>query len=371
MRLTDLQIKKLHAPTQGQKTYFDEGMPGFGLRVSQGGARSFVVVYGKKRQLKTIGRYPDVGLADARRAAKKLLGDLATLPLDTPELPTVQFETARTKFLADTATRTKESTSGEYRRLLEKYFTYEKKVREITRADIMKSVDAIEGAPSERHHAFVAIRTMMNWCVKRGLLDVSPVPRLSFQSQARTRVLSDAELKAVWERAEAFGYPYGTVVQLLILTGQRRGEIVGLRRTWVADQEIFYPAGFTKNKYEHRLPIGARTGKILDAVPGEDDHYFQSEKVEETIFNSWSKSKVAFDKPLQIAPYTLHDLRRTYSSNLARLGVPIHVTEKLLNHVSGTISGVAAVYNRHTYQPEMREAVTAYEQFIGTIVDAK
>ena len=79
-------------------------------------------------------------------------------------------------------------------------------------------------------------------------------------------------------------------------------------------------------------------------------------------FNGWPKAKRQFDKPLKITPYTLHDLRRTYSSNLARLGVPIHVTEKLLNHVSGTLSGIAAVYNRHTYLPEMREAVTELER---------
>ena len=87
-------------------------------------------------------------------------------------------------------------------------------------------------------------------------------------------------------------------------------------------------------------------------------------------FRGWSKSKREFDALISITGYTLHDLRRTYSSNLARLGVPIHVTERLLNHISGTVSGVAAVYNRYTYADEMREASTAYETHLAKLIDS-
>jgi integrase len=369
MRLTDLQIKKLLAPSKGQKTHFDEGMPGFGIRISQGGSKSFVVVYGLRRRLKTIGRYPDIALADARKVAKKLLGDAAELPSDSPSLPITPYETARERFLVDTETRTKANTVKTYRRLLEKYFRYDKKLRDITRAEVMASVDAIKHAHSERHHAFVAIRTMMNWCVKRGLLDYSPVPRLAFPVSARTRFLSDDELKVVWNRAGEFGDPYGTIVKLLILTGQRKNEIGAIRKVWMHDDEIHYPAGFTKNKRPHQIPLGPLALGLLSSIDSEGDYFFPSNRSPDILFNSWSKSQVAFNKPLQIEPYTLHDLRRTYSSNMARLGVQIHVTEKLLNHVSGAISGVAAIYNRHSYKNEMREAVVTYESHLQKLFE--
>ena len=122
--------------------------------------------------------------------------------------------------------------------------------------------------------------------------------------------------------------------------------------------------GFCKNKREHRILIGGLTKQIFENIPGETDLLFPARGRAETPFSGWSKAKREFDAPLSIPQYTLHDLRRTYSSNLAKLGVPIHVTERLLNHVSGTVSGVAAVYNRHTYAEEMRAAVEGYEAFL-------
>ena len=375
MRLTDLQIKRLRAPDRGQKTYFDDALRGFGIRVSQGGSKSFVVMYGRARRLKTIGRYPKLSLAEARREAKRVQGTIASL--HEHDLPSLTFNEAKARFLADSQSRNKPGTYAEYKRLLDRHFSLAKPLREITRHDVMQVIEAQHVAPSEAHHAYVAIRTMMNWCEKHGLIERSPVPRRTFAVTARSRILSDQELKLVWQRAVAVGYPYGTIVQLLILTGQRRGEVVGLRRSWIEGDLIVYPAGFTKNKRAHSLPIGEMTKRIMARIDTHDrsgdepaDLLFPSRYKDDRPFNGWPKAKRQFDEPLQIAPYTLHDLRRTYSSNLARLGVPIHVTEKLLNHVSGTVSGVAAVYNRHTYLPEMREAVKQYERNVATTIGA-
>lgn len=373
MRLTDLQIKRLRAPERGQKTYFDDALPGFGVRVSQGGSKSFVVMYGERRRLKTLGRYPRVSLSDARREAKRVQSSVAELY--QAELPSLRFDEANDRFLADSQARNKPGTYEEYKRLLNKHFSFTKPLPEITRRDVMQVIEGLHRTPSEAHHAYVAIRTMMNWCVKHGLLTHSPVPPRTIATNARSRILDDKELKTVWQRAEAVGYPYGTIIQLLILTGQRRGEIAELRRSWIEDDMIVYPAGFTKNKREHRLPIGQRTKGIIAQIGAQHrdddepaDLLFPSRHRNDRPFNGWPKAKRQFDKPLQIAPYTLHDLRRTYSSNLARFGVPIHVTEKLLNHVSGTVSGVAAVYNRHTYLPEMQEAVKLYERHVEGFV---
>lgn len=375
MRLTDLQIKKLKPPEKGQKTYFDASLSGFGVRVSQGGSKSFVVMYGEKRRLKTLGRYPDLSLKEAREQAKHVqsepkLKDTA----DHAKLRSVSFSDARERFLKDTEARTKQSTVDEYRRLLTKHFKFTKSLSDLTRSDVMKVIEQLTTTPSEKQHAFVAVRTMMNWCCRHGLVELSPVPPLRIQQTERSRILTDDELKMVWQRAEQVGYPYGTLVQLLILTGQRRGEIAGLRWSWICKGIIVFPEGFTKNKREHSLPIGVRTQAIISTIPKQvideqtSDLLFPARGKLDTSISGWSKYKKAFDKPLEIAPYTLHDLRRTYSSNLARIGAPIHVTEKLLNHVSGTISGVAAVYNRHNYFEEMRDAIHLFEDEFSQII---
>ena len=209
-----------------------DAFPGFGVRVSQGGSKSFVLKYGKRRQLKTIGRYPDVALADARKIAKRVQGEVLSL-LDIVGIAhDISFDEARERFLRDSQARTKPKTFEEYDRLLRKHFAFGKQLAAISRQDVMEAVTTLSDKPSVEQHAFVAIRTMMNWCVRHGLLATSPVPPLRFKTESRTRILSDDELRAVWRRAVEVNYPYGSIVQLLILTGQRRGEIVGLRRSW-------------------------------------------------------------------------------------------------------------------------------------------
>ena len=361
MRLTDLLIRKIASPKSGQKTYFDDSLKGFGVRVSQGGTKSYVVMYGKDRRLKTLGRYPTMTLKEARAAAKRVQGELALRSPQAWDRPNITFQEAKERFLADSEARNKPKTVYEYRRLLIRYFTYEKKLHEITRHDIMKVVGKLRNTPVEERAAFVAVRTLMNWAVKHGLIDASPVPKLTYQARARSRVLSEHELKLVWHRAEEVGYPYGRIIQLLIVTGQRRGEIAALRRSWINDDTITFPAGFTKNKREHTFPIGALTQEIINDLPKETDLLFPSRFGDDAPWNGWAKAKRYLEEPLQIAPWTLHDLRRTYSSKMAELGVPIQVTEKLLNHISGTVSGIAAVYNRYSYLEEMRDAVGRYE----------
>lgn len=370
MKLTDLHVKRLNAPATGQKTHFDEALRGFGVRVSQGGTKSFVVMYGPKRRLRTLGRYPSLSLADARKEAKRVQAEVLDHSDHAAQLERVDFAGALRRFLADSKVRNKERTYTDYRRLLTRHFALTKDICELSRRDVMSVIEGLAQTPSEQQHAFVAIRVMMNWCVKRGLIHSSPVPSLSFTAPARSYILSDFDLAAVWCRTNEIGYPYGNIVQLLLLTGQRRGEIAALRRSWIEDGMAVFPAGFTKNKREHRLPLSPMAQEVLRGLPDTGDLFFPARGSEDRAFNGWGKSKQRFDKNLEVAPYTLHDLRRTFSSNLARLGTPIHVTEKLLNHISGSVSGVAAVYNRYSYLDEMRLAVACHDNHLVKLIDA-
>jgi len=364
MKLTDLQIKKISLPKGAtkQKTFFDEAFKGFGLRVSVGGSKTFVLMHGKRRNLRTLGRYPDISLAEARVAAKKVQGQVVGTDGAAPaRAASISFDEVRNQFLKDSFRRTKTSTHDEYTRLLHKHFNFSKPITSVTRKEISEIITDLRGKPSSAHHAFIGIRTMMNWAVLHGYLTASPVPPLRFKPMARSRTLTVEELLLVWKRAEAVGHPYGTIVKLLILTGQRRGEIAGLRRSWLTKDGITYPAGFCKNKREHMIPLGPMARNLIESIPIDGDLVFPARGRANTPYSGWSKSKAQFEAPLGIADFTLHDLRRTFSSQLAAMGTPIHVTEKLLNHVSGTLSGVAAIYNRYSYAAEMRSAVEAFE----------
>ena len=363
--LTDISVRKLALPEAGQVTHWDTTTPGFGIRCSTK-SKSFVVMYGAKRKLKTLGKYPDIGLSDARKEAKKFLVELEQQP-KSHQLISITFKQAKKNFLADCAGRNKERTVKDYTRLLNRHFKFRCSLPELERRHVMKVITGLSSTPSEQAHAYVAIRTLLNWCVRQGMLEHNPLPSMSFKTKERTRILNENELRAVYQRALEFPYPYGPIVQLIIHTGQRRTEIASLRRSWIENDCIVYPEGFTKNKREHRIPISGTVQKLLTSLPEMSDLYFASRHDDEKPFNGWGKCKANFDKELGIAPYTLHDLRRTYSSKMAELGTPIHVTEKLLNHISGTISGVAAVYNRYSYMEEMCEAVEQHCEYVDSL----
>ncbi|WP_439372651.1 tyrosine-type recombinase/integrase [Bradyrhizobium sp. DASA03120] len=174
---------------------------------------------------------------------------------------------------------------------------------------------------------------------------------------SRTRVLSAEELAAVYAAASTVGYPFGTIVQLCILTGQRRGEIVQLRRSYLSGDAVTLPPSPTKNNRTHTSPIGEMAQSIIENIPADDDLLFIGTHGR-GILSNWSKEKTALDllilkNGFEVQPWTLHDLRRTFASGLAALGIRIEIVEKLLNHASGSFAGVAGIYQRHAYMDEM------------------
>lgn len=180
-------------------------------------------------------------------------------------------------------------------------------------------------------------------------------------------MLTDQELVQVYNASLEHPNPFGQIVSLLVLTGMRRYEVVSIQWDWInqSEQTITIPADVTKNKRMHSQPCGDLVAAVLENTPEIGPYLFPSRSETGTVFNGWGKSKERLDASFEgVEPYTLHDLRRTFATSHAKIGTPIHVTEKLLNHVSGTISGVAAVYNRHSYVEEMRTAVTEYDAYL-------
>lgn len=227
--------------------------------------------------------------------------------------------------------------------------------------------DKLVRTPSEQRHALVVAGTFLRWCVRRRLLKHNPLEGVDIPKPGkRSRVLTDAELVAVYLGAEHLGYPFGTIVQLLILTGQRRGEIAGLQSTWLSDG-FTLPLGFAKNSREHIVPAGPMARSMLENIKC-DGLLFPAVGGKDRAFSGFSKCKKALDSLVEkVKPYTLHDLRRTFSTNIAKLGVAPHIKEALLNHVSAK-SEVEAIYDQYRYVPEMKAALEIWEQYLSNLI---
>lgn len=376
--LTDITVRSLTPPPQGQITYWDNKLSGFGCRISQGGQKTFIVMHGPReaRKRKVIGKYPLQNLKTARDDARKTLAELALGIVDEDTMPinSITFTEAREQFLESSRLRNKPRTTNDYKRLIGRHFKFKgKKLAEITRNDLQRSLSKLGKTPSEHQHAYVAIRIFFNWAFKEELVDINPAIRLHKPPRtfSRERVLSDNELAKVFTQALKHPYPYGAIVALCILTGQRRGEVAMLEWNWIdtKEQTITLPAEKVKNGRSHTFPYGTLVAQIIKDIPEIDQYLFSGHTKDNAIYNGWGKDKIDFENELEnVAPYTLHDLRRTFSTLHAKLGTPIHVTEKLLNHISGTVSGVAAIYNRYSYLTEMKEAVEQYDAYINKLI---
>lgn len=331
-----MSVRQLPFTEKGQRRYFDESTPGFGVTVGTR-TKTFIVICGPKRQLTTIGRYPDVSLQDARREAKRLLATFTT------EDRTTKLRQAVDDFLEDCEKRLRPNSVKAYRLAL-------RDAPDILLKDASKRL-----IPTTSPHDVKAYKALFNWCQREELTDRNPFQHVSVSFTSRSRVLTDDEIRAVWQ----YDYPpFSYLIKLCLLTGQRRNEVAQFNEAWVRGDTITIPASVAKNNHEHTLPFNLLTAQYLNRYLGQS-------------FNGWSKGKARLDKHVPLPHWTIHDLRRTFSTTHARLGTPLHVTERLLNHVSGTVSGVAATYNRYSYMKEMREASLHYETFIANLVGAK
>ena len=194
--LTDISVRALRLPKRGQITYWDETLSGFGLRVSQGGAKTFVLIEGPNRQRHTIGRYPTLALKTARNQAKRLKAEL-TLGLHKPS--TISFADAKEMFLDACRQKNKPRTVTDYTRILNRHFRLGRmRLGDISRADVQKRLAKLRETPSEQNHAFVAARVFFNWALREQLISANPIAGMTTPNRlvSRDRYLSDQELVA-------------------------------------------------------------------------------------------------------------------------------------------------------------------------------
>ena len=356
-------------------TYWDDSLKGFGIRVGKQ-AKTFVVLVGSGRRHQ-LGRYPLLSLSDARKEARRIL---AEKQLGKVRPTHVAFDDAKAAFLADCANKNKPRTVRDYTRLLNRHLTFGRQsVADIQPRQLVQILNGLSDTPAERHYAFAVARAFFRWCVRQHIIDRSPMEHMQAPQvgKPRERILSDEELVALWRATEPHRAPSMRSCACCILTGQRRGEVARFEWSWIADDLCTIPSSVTKNGRTHTFPLSPKAQALIAALPRLKDNPFlfpahRHMSAATDVFNGWSKGKADLDRRLPIEPWTLHDLRRTFASGMASLGVPQIVVEKLLNHVSGgTQSPIAQVYNRYSYLPEMRAAVLQWDDHLDTLISPR
>lgn len=168
MRLTDLSVSKLPAPETGQKTYFDDLTPGFGIRITSRGTKSWVIVYSSKRLLKTIGRYPDKSLKIARQDAK------AFQVAQSPNPTRITVSEALQSFLEHSERHNRPRTTADYKRLLNRHLPTGR-LRDLSKQGLLEKLNRLADTPAEQAHAITAIKVFLNWCASAGHIDHNPI----------------------------------------------------------------------------------------------------------------------------------------------------------------------------------------------------
>ena len=404
--LTPLRIRSLKPPLSGRLDVADGATPGLCLRVSahdtwtwtlrmrgpEGGLRRFV-----------LGEFTEAqGLAWARRQAAKVRQEVRREGRDPHKERKDRAEAAAAQAQRDRLTLKVLVEDWQARRLANRRPRYaaeavralrvafakhwEKPAEDLDRVTVGRVLtDMTRHAPNQekktpRRYAIARStaaygRACFTWAIKHHLVQDNPfaaVPLDDFHTEARDRVLTDDELAAVWHAAEKAGAPFGCIVQLLILTGQRREEVAGLSWPEFSDDRSTWtiPASRAKNGKVHLVPLSATARDLLPAEPpaGERETDLVFPGLRNTPFSGWSKCKTQLDKASGVIEWRLHDLRRTLATGLQRLGVRLEVTEAVLNHISGSRAGIVGVYQRHDWAAEKRAALNAWAERVQTLI---
>jgi integrase len=324
--------------------------------------------------MKSIGRHGSPWTPDtARNRARELLGTLAsgTDPF-AQSLNSESFGAEIERYLLRKHASLKPRSFEEVERYMRKHCAplHRLKLDEIDRRTIAVLLGQIEqvSGPIARNRARSALSDLFSWCITEGLLETNPVQGTAKVDEggSRERVLSHEELRKLWRNLGED--KFSDIVRLLLLTGQRRGEISALAWSEVdlAKGMIILPPTRTKNKRQHELPLSRQALTIIERQPRRNSSEFLFSDVKG--YKDWDTAKTKLDKRIRIAPWRLHDLRRTCATGMAELGVQPHIIEAVLNHMSGHKAGVAGIYNRARYEGEMRNALQQWADHVEALI---
>jgi integrase len=383
-------------PAAGDQYMWDAEVKGFGLKITPAGRKVFIFQYrmggrGAKTERYTIGEYRSPYTVDgARGEAVRLLAEVKAGR--NPGEAKGRSDSNRARLFREVAaefierhakpnTRDWRKTEYLFRRdVLPSWAT--RPVREITRQDVIELIDRVadRGARIHANRVLAAVRVLFNWALSRGVIEASPASGVKAPGAetVRERVLSKDELREVWRAANATAYPFGPFFKLLILTAQRREEVAGMRWSELDETHALWtiPGERAKNGRAHEVPLSEPAIDILRSIPRLDGSDLVFTTNGRAAISGFSKAKARLDDVSGVGlterdEWRVHDIRRSVTTFMAEMGIAPHVVDKLLNHVSGSIRGVAAVYNRHSYTDERHRALDAWANRLAVIVDTK
>jgi integrase len=383
------QVDRLRAPAGKADTYvWDDECPGLSIRL-QGNSRRWVVWYqanGKRRRV-TLGAVASMKLKDARIQAGRIMSDARDGKDALAEREVTKAKAADTLgklvdiFLERRAKpRQRPRTYAEFERYLRKRWAplHDRPLDSITRRDIAARLEEIRvgHGPVSANRARTYLGTAFTWAMRQGLTEANPV--LGTEPPAaetkRDRVLSPEELAIVWRAAGAAG-EFGTIVRLLMLTGQRREEIAGLKWPELSEDRTLWvlSAARSKNKVEHEiLPPPQAIALLPEKRQGREFVFGRGRK---GGYSGFSRSKARLDAAIaknhDLPAWTLHDVRRSVSTHMHELGIEPHIVEAVVNHVSGHKAGVAGTYNRARYREQKRIALERWGVWLEAVVEGR
>lgn len=378
-----LTAKTIDAMKPQPKRYevHDALCPGFSVRVSPQGQKTFNVKYRygiRQRRLK-LGIYPRISLGEAREQAMLALRqvDDGIDPHARRRQVNLRVEAVVEDFVRQYA-RPRNRSWREAERILKREFVSmhgQRDIRQVTRADILEMMDcAIErGASYQANRIHSHLRKLFNWCLDRGKIEASPMTgtKAPTREKSRDRVLTPAELARLIAACRAEPFPFGPYTLMLLITAQRRGEVADMRWSQIDwDNKVWeIPGERSKNGKPHLVPLSPLALSVLRDIPRFErcDLVFTTTRT--TPISGITKMVIRLQEASGTSDWRLHDLRRTAATEMAKMGIVPHVVEKVLNHISGTISGVAAVYNRYGYDAEKRDALTRWGDLLERLQD--
>ncbi len=361
-------------PEEGRTEYVDGLCPGLHFRVSANKVRAFSVVFRLNGKLtrRTIGRYPRVTLANARASALDVMrkaqeGVDAREHRSREESTLIYAELVEAyvqKHLKPNARSWKNVSNGLNHSRMGRFA--KKRVADIRRRDVIDLIDEIvgEGKPQAAINQLRYLKMLFNWAAGRDMIVNSPCDGVKPPGRTveRDRVLSDAEIAAVWLATLSLPEPFGSMYRMLMLTGQRRNEVAEMRWREVVDTVWTIPRERVKKDRPHAVPLTKTALATLATLPryGDDAFVFTTTGGKRPSSN-FNKTKQQLDRLSGTSGWTIHDLRRTVRSKLAELRVPEVVARKVLNHEAGKVD---RIYNRHEYLTEKREALVKWEKML-------
>jgi integrase len=385
MKLTDAVIKRLTCPSHAKDILVsDDEQRGLYLRVSAKGSKTYLAQYtigGVKRRVALGG----LTLALARSAAARIMGEVAA-GLDPASERKAKAQAAKLKAQRDELTLgalidrweagALASKKGSYRaeavRALKKAFVKQLALPAgaLDRKAVVNVLDVMPAMMGARTKAYG--EALFAWAAKRGSIAANPFANIPVAPTVkRDRVLTDSELRAIWQAMAGPG-SYNAIVRLLMLTGQRRAEVAEMERVELSADMASWTisSSRTKNSHEHVVPLSPQARAIIEAAPRYANALvFPAPRG--SAIATFAHDKERLDEAIGFDDWVLHDLRRTVATNLQRLGVRLEVTEAVLNHVSGSRGGIVGVYQKHDWADEKRAALQAWADRLDAIVEGR